>query len=346
MSRASLRAAAVPCGSAPSAGACGGTSRTGFSTAPISSIAVEPSGLVADGASRVPSASVDTSGRAAIATSDSITSPPGTSSRTPAAAAAFVAVVCPFRRTCDRLESRVEEPRERSGRREHGRRRRRVVDRRNHLRHLCTTFQPCVGEFVGRTRAVARSRAAHADRERALRFDHEALVLEPEPHEAAAEAQPERERVPGRRQLRVDREDARRSGRRPAKPKASACQTPPIVARCSAARGRPGQVVEVDPAAMSKQLERLVEPPGAGEQRRRGSPGDSELPCARSRLVEVEVGRERVRRDLLGDEVVEHQHVGLLDDLRAGRRARAPSRRSAAIGRRGASSAITSGSSS
>ena len=69
-------------------------------------------------------------------------------------------------------------------------------------------------------------------------------------------------------------------------------------------------------AARRSSATRLVEPAGAREQRRVDR-RRQRAAVRRARLVEVEVRAQRARRDLVGDEVVEHQHVGLLDDLRA-----------------------------
>ena len=73
-------------------------------------------------------------------------------------------------------------------------------------------------------------------------------------------------------------------------------------------------VVEVDPGGEPQHLQRLVEAAGAREQR--GVHAGRERAAVRGAgFVEVEVGLERAGRDLVGDQVVEHQHVGLLDDL-------------------------------
>ena len=132
-------------------------------------------------------------------------------------------------------------------------------------------------------------------------------------------------------------------GRSPAKPNASACQTPPIVARW-----RPPAVVPVRSsrsiaAAIRSSCDRPAEATRPGQQRcvhRRGERAS----VGGSRLVELEVRAQRARRDLVRDKVVKHEDVRLLHE--PGRRATRswPSRRSAAIGRRGARSAITSGS--
>ena len=63
----------------------------------------------------------------------------------------------------------------------------------------------------------------------------------------------------------------------------------------------------------------------------------------RARLVAVEVGAKRARGDMVRHEKVDHQDVGLLDHGRWVTRS-APSSTSAAIGPRGARSAMTSGS--
>ena len=97
---------------------------------------------------------------------------------------------------------------------------------------------------------------------------------------------------------------------------------PPIVARCT-----PPAVVPVRssrsirPASRSDSSGR-VQPPcpreqrGVDRRRERAAVGGA-------RLVEVEVRLERPGRDLVGNQVVEHQHVGLLDHLGARARARA-----------------------
>ena len=105
------------------------------------------------------------------------------------------------------------------------------------------------------------------------------------------------------------------AGRSPANPYASACHTLPIVARCSPRR-RSGEVVEVDARGDPQRRDRIVEPAGAGEQRRVNA-GRERAAVRGARLVVVEVRGQRSRRDLVGHEVVEHQHVGLLHDLRA-----------------------------
>ena len=63
-----------------------------------------------------------------------------------------------------------------------------------------------------------------------------------------------------------------------------------------------------------------------------------------TRFVEAEVRLEAAGDDLIGDQVVQHQDVGLLDHLGAVD-ALGPRSRSAAMGRRGAASAMINGSS-
>ena len=99
-----------------------------------------------------------------------------------------------------------------------------------------------------------------------------AAAIDAEPKRPSAEAQRELERVPLLRQPRIDEQRSPR-GRMPPNPNASACHSPPIVARCSPPARAAGQIVEVDAGPRSRSaVERRPVAAGAGEQRSRGSP--------------------------------------------------------------------------
>src|SRR5688572_28787068 len=91
-------------------------------------------------------------------------------------------------------------------------------------------------------------------------------MLEPNAHEAPAEAQPKRQSVPGTRELWVDPED-RSLGPQTGE---AVCQRLPEPAhgrQVNASSGRSCQVGAVDVRCETEGLERLIRPPGSGEQR-------------------------------------------------------------------------------
>ena len=127
------------------------------------------------------------------------------------------------------------------------------------------------------------------------------------------------------------------SGLSPAKPNASACHTLPIAAMWSPAAVVCGQVVEVDPARQPQRVDRLLEHARAGEEARVNA--RRERAAVRgARLVELEVRHERAGCDLVGHEVVQHQHVRLLHHLGRPQALTARGANRPTTGRRGASS--------
>ena len=79
-----------------------------------------------------------------------------------------------------------------------------------------------------------------------------------------------------------------------------------------------GQVVEIDVRRDPQRANGLAEAAGAGEERRVDRRRERAA-VGRAWLVEVEVRQEGVRRDFVWDEVMEHEHVRLLQHLRGGR---------------------------
>jgi hypothetical protein len=75
-----------------------------------------------------------------------------------------------------------------------------------------------------------------------------------------------------------------------------------------------GRVAEVEVESKLQHFQRIVGSSHPGEQRRRDR-GRQRGAVRGTRSVEIQVGGERVRCHLVGYEVVQHQHVGLLDDL-------------------------------
>jgi hypothetical protein len=84
--------------------------------------------------------------------------------------------------------------------------------------------------------------------------------------------------------------------------------TPPAVER--------GYVVEIDPAPSDASASRASAILPARASSAAWTPGERELRVRGARLVEGQVGRSEPATTLLRDEVVEHQHIGLLYDLR------------------------------
>ena len=118
------------------------------------------------------------------------------------------------------------------------------------------------------------------------------VVLDTQPDRLAAEARAQLERVPLGREPRIELEPFASWAERRRSPNASACQTPPIVARCSPPAVVPVRSSRSIRAAMRKRLERLVEPARAREQRRVDR--RRERAAVRGpRLVELEVRHER-----------------------------------------------------
>ena len=161
----------------------------------------------------------------------------------------------------------------------------------------------------------------HADLDCRVGGQEHGPRFDPHAHAAAAEAHAQLERTPRLRQMRVEAERAP-AGRSPAKPSASACQTPPIVARWTPPGGRAGQVVEIDAAPPAAALASASSSIPARAKSAAWIARRERAAVRGARLVEARFGVERARRDLLGHEVVEHQHVRLLHDLGALRHAR------------------------
>ena len=82
-----------------------------------------------------------------------------------------------------------------------------------------------------------------------------------------------------------------------------------------ASRGRPAEIVQVHAGGQPKGIEGLREQAGPREQRG-VHPGRQRAPVRGPRLVVPKVREEGAGGDLVWNHMVEHQHVGLLDDLR------------------------------
>ena len=121
------------------------------------------------------------------------------------------------------------------------------------------------------------------------------------------------ERVPGRRQAWIDQQGV--AGR--ADPGETLDERLPDAAhrrQVESAGGRPGPVVKVETGSQPQHRDRLLQPPGTRQER--GMDARRERAAVgRPRLVEVEVRAERPGRRGAREQVMEHQHVGLLQDL-------------------------------